>query len=117
MDFNRRNFLKANAAVAAAGLTFPGISAANTRADLKIRWDKAPCRFCGVGCSVMVGTQNGQVVATQQLPFRIRSGLRRVGLQAGCQALELLPKQLAEVLTFFASRKRSLSIELSLEPP
>lgn len=65
MDFNRRNFLKANAAVAAAGLTFPGISAANTRADLKIRWDKAPCRFCGVGCSVMVGTQNGRVVATQ----------------------------------------------------
>ena len=27
-------------------------------------WDKAPCRFCGTGCSVMVATKDGQVVAT-----------------------------------------------------
>ncbi|MGR5456978.1 periplasmic nitrate reductase subunit alpha, partial [Vibrio alfacsensis] len=31
-------------------------------------WDKAPCRFCGTGCSVLVGTQNGKVVATQGDP-------------------------------------------------
>jgi len=34
----------------------------------KITWDKAPCRFCGTGCSVLVGTQNGKVVATQGDP-------------------------------------------------
>ncbi len=33
-----------------------------------IRWDKAPCRFCGTGCSVLVGTQNGRIVATQGDP-------------------------------------------------
>ncbi|MCZ8486803.1 hypothetical protein O9993_21185 [Vibrio lentus] len=26
----------------------------------KITWDKAPCRFCGTGCSVLVGTQNSK---------------------------------------------------------
>ncbi len=33
-----------------------------------IKWDKAPCRFCGTGCSVLVGTQNGRVVASQGDP-------------------------------------------------
>ncbi|MGS0730220.1 molybdopterin-dependent oxidoreductase, partial [Shewanella sp. 0m-11] len=33
-----------------------------------IKWDKAPCRFCGVGCSVLVGTDNGKVVATKGDP-------------------------------------------------
>jgi nitrate reductase NapA len=33
-----------------------------------VRWDKAPCRFCGTGCSVMVGVQDGRVVATQGDP-------------------------------------------------
>jgi len=33
-----------------------------------IRWDKAPCRFCGTGCSVLVGTKNGRIVATQGDP-------------------------------------------------
>ena len=31
----------------------------------EIRWDKAPCRFCGTGCSVLVGTKEGRIVATQ----------------------------------------------------
>ena len=30
--------------------------------------DKAPCRFCGTGCSVLVGTKDGRVVATQGDP-------------------------------------------------
>jgi len=34
----------------------------------KLTWDKAPCRFCGTGCSVLVGTQAGRVVATQGDP-------------------------------------------------
>ncbi|HRP98355.1 MAG TPA: molybdopterin-dependent oxidoreductase, partial [Rhodocyclaceae bacterium] len=34
----------------------------------RVRWDKAACRFCGVGCSVLIGVQNGRVVATQGDP-------------------------------------------------
>ncbi len=30
-----------------------------------VKWDKAPCRFCGTGCHVMVGTRGGRVVAIQ----------------------------------------------------
>ncbi|WP_195744228.1 periplasmic nitrate reductase subunit alpha, partial [Vibrio parahaemolyticus] len=66
-------FVKANAAASAAavaGITLPA-SAANLIASsdqTKITWDKAPCRFCGTGCSVLVGTQNGKVVATQGDP-------------------------------------------------
>jgi len=70
MKINRRDFIKANAiaaTAAAAGITLPEIAMARTSGD-KIRWDKAPCRFCGTGCSVLVGTQNGRVVATQGDP-------------------------------------------------
>jgi DNA-binding transcriptional LysR family regulator len=28
-----------------------------------LRWDKAPCRFCGTGCHVQVGVREGRVVA------------------------------------------------------
>ena len=31
---------------------------------LEIKWSKAPCRFCGTGCGVMVGVKEGRVVAT-----------------------------------------------------
>ncbi|MBL8679315.1 MAG: molybdopterin-dependent oxidoreductase [Myxococcales bacterium] len=33
------------------------------RAGEDVRWDKAPCRFCGTGCHVQVGVRNGRVVA------------------------------------------------------
>ena len=36
--------------------------------DEGIRWDKAPCRFCGTGCSVLVGVKDGMVVASQGDP-------------------------------------------------
>ncbi|MFK5246828.1 nitrate reductase catalytic subunit NapA [Glaesserella parasuis] len=69
MELNRRDFMKANAAAAAAlaaGITLP---VKNVYAnDNSIKWDKAPCRFCGTGCSVLVGTQNGRVVASQGDP-------------------------------------------------
>jgi nitrate reductase NapA len=70
MKLNRRDFIKANAAAAAAavaGTHFPATRALGKEQD-DIRWDKAPCRFCGVGCSVLVGTKNGRVVATQGDP-------------------------------------------------
>ena len=71
MSINRREFLKANAAVAAAtavGITLPiKMVEAAEQAD-NIKWDKAPCRFCGVGCSVLVGTKAGKVIATKGDP-------------------------------------------------
>ena len=70
MKITRREFIKANAVAAtatAAGLTLPQTAIAASRKD-KIRWDKAGCRFCGTGCSVLVGTLNGRVVATQGDP-------------------------------------------------
>jgi nitrate reductase NapA len=66
----RRDFIKTNAiaaTAAAAGITLPE-SAIAARYKDTIRWDKAVCRFCGTGCSVLVGTQNGRVVATQGDP-------------------------------------------------
>lgn len=72
MKLSRRDFIKSNAiaaTAAAAGISMPTVvSAAVTNNNQKIRWDKAPCRFCGTGCSVLVGTKEGRVVATQGDP-------------------------------------------------
>ncbi len=68
MSITRREFIKANTVAAtatAAGMTIPILDAAAAETERGIRWDKAPCRFCGVGCSVMVGTKNGRVVASK----------------------------------------------------
>ncbi len=75
MTTNRRDFLKTQAltaAAAAAGvpLTIPiSVQAAMPTQTEALRWDKAPCRFCGTGCSVLVGVQDGRVVATQGDPL------------------------------------------------
>ena len=69
MTINRREFIKANAVAAAAavaGVTVPA-AASNliTSSEMtKLKWDKAPCRFCGTGCSVNVGVMDGKIVAT-----------------------------------------------------
>ena len=69
MTISRREFAKAHAAAVAAaviGVPLPA-SATNliTNRELTtLKWDKAPCRFCGVGCGVMVATKDDQVVAT-----------------------------------------------------
>ncbi len=66
MGLNRRDFLRLNAAAAAAsaaGLSVQGAFATEGEAD--IRWDKAPCRYCGTGCGILVGTKNGKIVATK----------------------------------------------------
>ncbi|MDH5653264.1 MAG: nitrate reductase catalytic subunit NapA [Gammaproteobacteria bacterium] len=71
MKLTRRDFIKTNAIAAtatAAGVTLPGIKLAEAKGGDLIRWDKAPCRFCGTGCSVLVGTKEGKVVATQGDP-------------------------------------------------
>ncbi|GAA5317634.1 MAG: periplasmic nitrate reductase subunit alpha [Candidatus Pelagadaptatus aseana] len=69
MSINRRDYIKANAvamAAAVAGVQAPA-SASNlitSSEATKLNWDKAPCRFCGTGCSVNVATKDGKVVAT-----------------------------------------------------
>ncbi|RYV02898.1 periplasmic nitrate reductase subunit alpha [Shewanella sp. OPT22] len=81
---NRREFMKANAAIAAAsaaGLALP-VNAGNlitSSEQTKLDWNKAACRFCGTGCSVMVGTKNGKVVATNGDPdSEVNKGLNCV---------------------------------------
>ena len=73
MAVNRRAFIKTSAALAAAAsidVSLPGLTQAMDFDAEKntIRWDKAPCRFCGVGCGVMVGTKDNRIVATQADP-------------------------------------------------
>ncbi|NRA69525.1 MAG: nitrate reductase catalytic subunit NapA [Gammaproteobacteria bacterium] len=73
MSLSRRDFIKANAiaaTAAAAGIAIPATASnlVTDSAKSKIKWDKAPCRFCGTGCSVLVGSQDGKVVATQGDP-------------------------------------------------
>ena len=53
---------------------FPAASSA-----LEIKWSKAPCRFCGTGCGVMVGVKEGQVVATHgDMQAEVNRGLNCV---------------------------------------
>ncbi|MGU9956458.1 MAG: nitrate reductase catalytic subunit NapA, partial [Arenicellales bacterium WSBS_2016_MAG_OTU3] len=66
---NRRSLLKAQAAaIAATAAGIPlSVSAQNLVTDAgqtELKWSKAPCRFCGTGCSVMVATKDNHVVAT-----------------------------------------------------
>lgn len=81
-DTDRRTFLKSTA-LAAATLALsaqrtghanaPTPTPPTTGPDSEARkaavsgvtWDKAPCRFCGTGCHVQVGTKDGRVVAIQ----------------------------------------------------
>ena len=72
MEQSRRAFIKSLAAAWATGALLGTTTAGNQSrqeaqaamtADPSIRWSKAPCRFCGTGCGVMVGVRNGQVVA------------------------------------------------------
>lgn len=62
----RRQFIKTSAmavAVAIVGgsdFSLPILAEDPTSA---LNWNKAPCRFCGTGCHVQVGVQDGKVVA------------------------------------------------------
>ncbi|MBC8019469.1 MAG: molybdopterin-dependent oxidoreductase, partial [Verrucomicrobia bacterium] len=73
MELSRRDFLKASAA--AAAFAAAGASALNPlragdaeAAEAGIKWGKAPCRFCGTGCGVLVGVKDGRIVATKGDP-------------------------------------------------
>jgi len=75
MKLTRRAFIRSQAvaaAASAAGLSLTASQLAHAKVEDQdedeIRWDKIPCRFCGTGCSVLAGTRNGRVVATQGDP-------------------------------------------------
>ena len=66
---DRRTFLKQSAFSAAAttaATLVAGVSFAEDTTvanDGGISWNKAPCRFCGVGCGLLIGTSGGRAVA------------------------------------------------------
>ncbi|MEN8140114.1 MAG: molybdopterin-dependent oxidoreductase [Thermodesulfobacteriota bacterium] len=74
MNLKRRTFIKsaaASSAIAAAGSIFPGISFADwdkVKGAVGVTWQKAPCRFCGTGCGVLVGVMAGRAVAVKGDP-------------------------------------------------
>ncbi len=71
---NRRDFMRATA-LAAATAAAARVAEAKTKDGPRraasphlrvvgdVRWDKAPCRFCGTGCHVQVGVRDGRVVS------------------------------------------------------
>jgi len=67
-QLNRREFLKTSAAAtAAAGVgvsLFPGMAWGDQARD-GLNWHKSVCRYCGVGCGVMIGTKDDKVVAVK----------------------------------------------------
>ncbi len=70
MSIDRRDFIRQTAAATAgavAGLPLPGLTQPAATMDPRapgIKCSKAPCRFCGTGCGVLVGVKDNKVVAT-----------------------------------------------------
>lgn len=68
---DRREFLTIGAATTAAstlGCSRETATTAEGEAALQqgnVAWSKAPCRFCGTGCGVEVGVDDGKVVAVR----------------------------------------------------
>lgn len=64
---DRREFLRRSAATAAiaAALDQPaqGANIITESQFTRMKWSKAPCRFCGTGCGVKVAVRDNRVVA------------------------------------------------------
>ncbi|WP_456408953.1 molybdopterin oxidoreductase family protein [Caldithrix abyssi] len=68
MGVTRREFIKTSAAAAAAASIGTALLPGGIKplfADSGMQWHKSVCRFCGVGCGVMIGVKNGKVVAVR----------------------------------------------------
>lgn len=74
MGISRRSFIRALAAVAGAIPVLSSFIGCGDEGDKDVstdpfildpamKWGKAPCRYCGTGCGVMVGVQDGRVAA------------------------------------------------------
>ncbi|MBW2178694.1 MAG: molybdopterin-dependent oxidoreductase, partial [Deltaproteobacteria bacterium] len=75
MKLDRRSFIKLmamNSAATAAATLFPGVSfgawSTTEMASGGIVWKKTPCRFCGTGCSLLVGVSGDRAVAVKGDP-------------------------------------------------
>jgi nitrate reductase (cytochrome) len=81
---DRRDFIKVQAVAAAAaagGISLPALAQPSMVAgqDAKLKWSKAPCRFCGTGCGVMVATKDNRIVATHgDIKSEVNRGLNCV---------------------------------------
>lgn len=74
MAMDRRKFVTrmamASAASAASALV-PGVAfgeVAGAASNFGLDWKKTPCRFCGVGCGLLVGVEDGRAVAVRGDP-------------------------------------------------
>jgi nitrate reductase NapA len=74
MEVSRRQFLKlaSTSALAAAGAGllphyFPDLTLGDVQAQ-GVTWEKAPCRFCGTGCGVLVGISGNRITAVKGDP-------------------------------------------------
>ncbi len=74
-ELQRREFLKkmaTMAAMATAASLFPGIVFADEQEKQEVpegvSWKKSPCRFCGVGCGLLIGIKEGKAVAVKGDP-------------------------------------------------
>ncbi len=68
----RRDFIRQSAAAAAGAAAGVPVGAAAAPANIEpaladpgVQWHKAPCRFCGTGCGVVVAVKDKRVIATQ----------------------------------------------------
>ncbi len=72
----RREFLRRSAlasAVAAASALVPDVAFGEEverylSGSSSVQWRKTPCRFCGVGCGLLVGIEDGRAVAVRGDP-------------------------------------------------
>ncbi len=64
----RREFVRNSAAAAAASVAGLSLPAQAQSDDPSVKWSKAPCRFCGTGCGVVVGVKDNRVIASQGDP-------------------------------------------------
>ncbi len=92
---DRRKFMK-NAALASAcsaaaamvpGVTFGSVQEVGVSGS-GLEWHKAPCRFCGVGCGVLVGVSGGKAVAVKGDPSSSVS--RGLGCVKGLHSVQML---------------------------
>lgn len=68
MKISRRDFVTQAALAAASAVLLGKKPSLNGDAAVGLDgliWRKAPCRFCGTGCGVLVGVKDGRVVAVQ----------------------------------------------------
>jgi nitrate reductase NapA len=72
LDQTRREFIKTAVAASVAnsfGMWVPPEARAQAEAlEAGWNWDKSVCRFCGVGCGILIATKKGRVVAVKGDP-------------------------------------------------